>query len=493
MSDTGPTTRLFRVETLTPVHVGSGEDLVRDIDYYDEGGTTYVLDSDLVSAHTAAIQSFADGLVRIAEGGGNPNRSGWDQRNQGGASRSIGDLLRRSAPGLDPKKISLFTVKGAVQALKIRRQIRFGDGRPMLPGSSLKGALRTLLFSGWFGDGRPHGARSVDADKGIRALRFPLREKDKLAAKPLEERLFRFPLPPRNERDPKSDALRMLSVGDAAFATGALEVLSTRAVGTSRNTLTSIEALAKGNVAISRLTLGNSFLNRNLPFPSALPPLEELATWSRLHALHLLRGDRAHFERSGEGMSDPSARCRELEERIGRAAADEIFLRLGWGTGWRTMTGDLLTHEERKRIGFRLGKTRKVVLAGHRGDDRPSGVLGWVSLRPVSAQEAAAVLDDNEAPVPRPNPAPAFPRREEAASRIERHSDSFIEKLQAVKSQWGLVQGLVDEAQRTEDVAQRERRLAALAARLLVLFGGDKRRIKELRNHPILSPYVEKS
>jgi len=39
---------LFKVECLTPVHIGSGDELARGIDFYSEVGFTEVLDPELV-------------------------------------------------------------------------------------------------------------------------------------------------------------------------------------------------------------------------------------------------------------------------------------------------------------------------------------------------------------------------------------------------------------------------------------------------------------
>src|SRR5207247_214628 len=88
------------------------------------------------------------------------------------------------------------------------------------------------------------------------------------------------------------------------------------------------------------------------------------------------------------GAAGPCERCEGLLDRFASVDDKTLVLRLGWGTGWRTMTGDLLTREERDRVMRRVGKTRKVIVEGHSQRSRPADVLGWVQLDPVDAAEA---------------------------------------------------------------------------------------------------------
>ena len=123
---------LFKLECVTPVHVGSGADLIRSIDFYADGGFTEVLDPDLLLMAAGAIEGFADAIRR---------------------GSGIAPFLK--ARGLNPATFRLHRVRGSIEAQRLRLAIRGGDGRPMIPGSSLKGALRTLLLAAWTGEEGP--------------------------------------------------------------------------------------------------------------------------------------------------------------------------------------------------------------------------------------------------------------------------------------------------------------------------------------------------
>ncbi|MFH0980992.1 MAG: hypothetical protein V2A79_05585 [Planctomycetota bacterium] len=86
-------------------------------------------------------------------------------------------------------------------------------------------------------------------------------------------------------------------------------------------------------------------------------------------------------------------------EQEGQAPEHALFLRLGWGIGWTSMTANLTTPEEKKALlennnfGNRLSrlgpqaysprqpfpKSRKLLLRG----EEPAGTAGWLRLDPA--------------------------------------------------------------------------------------------------------------
>ena len=458
---------LFKVECLSPVHIGSGDELVRGIDFYTSEGFTEVLDPDRVLKTFGAFEGFAENIRRGV---------------------GIGEFLKGRA--VQAAACRRYHVPGAIEAHSLRAAIRCGDGRPLIPGSSIKGALRTLLLAGWSGEGAPHSGRRPPP---VRDALWTVGYSGKTSSRRLEEAVFHFSGEGLRANDPKTDLLRTLTVSDAMFAAGSLQVISALALGTTRNTLTAAEALERGAGALVSLRAGDEFLDARLPFPNKLPDLQTLASWSHLQARHLLDGDLEFFKARNE---DPIVgRLEELLAEVEHAAASAIILRLGWGTGWRTMTGDLLTPDERSRVMRRVGKTRKVIIEGHSSRGRPSDALGWVRIEPVSPDEAAALAAATRpAPIeiePEPAPMPVAAAPAPAPQPLARR-DPFAAAIADLKARdWGRVSGYVKQAASHPDPQERERRLSLIAEQLIRIFGNDRKRIREIAQMQELAPFLK--
>jgi CRISPR-associated protein Csm5 len=464
------------VECLTPVHVGSGEALRLDVDYFSASGVTHVLDPERVGEALAGLDALAD---QLATGVG--DRRGF----------SIGDAIARRK--VDPVRLGLYPpVAGKLEASRLRRGLRSADGRLLIPGSTIKGALRTLLLAAWANEDGPHtGRRTRSASRGLEKAAAN-RGKSRFLAQPLEQEIFRVEseAPRLRRQDAQSDVLRMLAVSDAAFPEAALDVVSSKAVGTNRNTLTAVEALRPSARALVTLRVGDGFVEGKPPFSAAhrLPSFHELARLSHAHAKHLLEGDRDYFRQNPVAAS-LADRCDQLLARIRSGREGELFLRLGWGTGWRTMTGDLLTPEERARFAGRVGKTRKVVLDGHGRNAEPRNLFGWVRLARATPEDVERILAE-AAPAPRRAAPPSVVSATADEPRIT--VDVFAQAIEALRPKdFGRISALIAEAEGAPGVDERARRLRLLAGRVRELFWGDKKLRKRLRELPALAPYLE--
>jgi len=451
---------LFRLTCLTPVHVGSGQELVRDIDFFLDGSNTYVLDTERLIAAGAGLAGLADALVN---------------------GRSVIEILRRSR--LEPRDFATHVISDRVDAQRIRVALQSGDGRALVPGSSLKGALRTLMLVGWAAASQPHGTRTPAFDQALRAALAQPRPKSGA----LDDAMFRAPA----LREPKGDILRTLKVSDALFDPGQLTLVSSKAVGTTRVTLTGTESLRPGATAVVRLTVDRTELIRHLGFPADVPSWSELAGWSRAHARHLLVEDQRYF--ADQGCEGPRACCQRLLAEIAALPPAAAVLRLAWGTGWRTMTGDLLTPAERSQLRIRLGKTRKVTLAGHQRNAAPDTVFGWIRLDPVSETEAANLYVAPVVSTP-VQVAPPPDRTTLAGPREGRDvptpaEDPFQMRLRAFHDrEFGQLRQLISQIEARPD---RDAAFRVLGARLAELYGRDKRRFKRIRDeYPQLTPYL---
>ena len=189
-------------------------------------------------------------------------------------------------------------------------------------------------------------------------------------------------------------------------------------------------------------------------------------------------------------------RLEDLLAEVEHCPANAIVLRLGWGTGWRTMTGDILNADERGRVMGRVGKTRKVIIEGHSSRGRPCDVFGWIKIDPVSTEDATAI-----AAATRPAPieieevavsAPVAARVAPSPSSPLAQRDPFAAAIADLKPKdWGKVNGYVKQATGHPDQSERERRLRLLAEQLTRIFGHDRKRMKDIAQIAELAPYLK--
>ncbi len=453
----------FRLTCLTPVHIGSGIEYVSGIDFIVRNGKTFILNSERVLQRLSDIGQLARDLDTLRS--------------------KIRDLFQGKKA---EEYVWTHAAATVPEGVKTRALLRSALGNPLIPGSSLKGALRTLIFAGRAGNGGPHQPMSPELERKFKAAARQAHTRSKNAALDLEQALFRQQAR-LHRNDAKADLMRACSVADVVFAMDCATIVLTKATGTQTNTLTAVEALAAGSAAAATIRLGDRYLESEL-FTDNLPSWERISQWSREHSRFLLRGDLQYFQDIGANLT---ARLERLEQQIKQATPQTIFLRLGWGTGWRSMTGDLLPHgQERQRLlpksSARGPKTRKVIVAG--SNHEPSDILGWVSLQPISAETAGELNRAVQPAAPAPPEAPAS-----NPIAVSFPEDLFIQGLSHLRpADWGSLAHLYAQAQ--QDEKRRGTRLEGLARRISEVWGHDKKRLAEARaKFPELEPYWKKS
>jgi len=295
---------------------------------------------------------------------------------------------------------------------------RDARGQPYLPGSSLKGALRTALAYAFLRQELRQASREQRhakfAETAVgRALLEQLRREHRRRewfARPLETRLFQ-----QSETfDPNQDLLRAVrpadsdplppdatvveQVGIYRVKNGALELVSDK-----HRWL--VETLPEGTQLTLRwdIDFGLFGVERGLPEEARRHvTLEHLFRACRDFAWRLVT---VEYELAQKARSPVAAFYRELAARIEQAAGaatPETYLQLGWGTGWRAKTiGPLLELSDIKDGEEVLGKlvaelrlsrgqprlpfprTRRFV----ERNGRASLPLGWVRLRLLATEE----------------------------------------------------------------------------------------------------------
>ena len=140
-------TRTYELECVSPVHVGNGETLMAFEYLYDSTNQyVYFINEGkwitFLMRHNL-IDAFADRLMNIAGSKQNTVESLWDWLVHKGISE---DELK----GLGERKAKATTLEvseGGKRSLNdIHVQMATAEGQPYIPGSSIKGALRTAIL-----------------------------------------------------------------------------------------------------------------------------------------------------------------------------------------------------------------------------------------------------------------------------------------------------------------------------------------------------------
>lgn len=358
------------LDTLSPVHIGDGRELRQDFDFVVHEGHTYLLNEDQL------LSAKMDGLQ--------PDRSGHYP--------PPGKLLNEQ----DFKKPEYFhySLRGAPRSSKtdarIKTFIKDVYNRPYIPGSSLKGALRTALaWTGW---------------KEIRPTldRNAIGRKKSWAGQPLERKLF--------GPDPNHDLLRALQVSDlhgmqkpgAGLMLVNAQVLTKRSIGSPIE----LEAVAGDKRFTGSLTIDDSLFDasteRELHFANRRHWLEELMPRAQAHSHARIIKLVEWFEKA-EGTEDIARFYRQLAEV--KPNPNQALLQVGWGSGWdgKTFWTHLMQnsalfeqlvqefHMHRagrnappRKAGDDFPRSKRAAIVIKDGIARPVAPFGWmlVELRP---------------------------------------------------------------------------------------------------------------
>lgn len=381
-----PRNMVAHVKLLTDLHIGTGTELVRDIDWIAPGdGYVYV-------AHGERLM---DEVFRRAE------QEGRDMaeiaRVLAGSTltslyRELHWLTQVDFRGDSP--LFLYRLRAEPATVAIREQIKDVYGQPYLPGSSLKGALRTAL--------------AVSAAAEIQPDLTKLEYSRAWAGQPVERQFF--------GRDPNHDLLRALQVGDSQPVSAAKLVLrrahiyptaANTSQGRSRGLDVDIEALGSGAELKLPIHVPTELLqDRGTPFDrrrglelaeweSRAGWLERLARAGKKQSVALLTEEANFFrERPKTEVGEAQQFLGRLVQEFPQLGPNEFYLVLGWGGGWHTKTlnqvlkrdpkvlADLITRYRLNRTGaYKPGtpfpKSRHL-LRNRMGQAGPP--LGWVKV-----------------------------------------------------------------------------------------------------------------
>ncbi|MHA1974148.1 MAG: type III-A CRISPR-associated RAMP protein Csm5 [Candidatus Hodarchaeales archaeon] len=344
------------LEVISPVHIDSGKgDLLADYDF-TVGREVYVIDQDK--------------MWEIL------GESVW---NQEGLDARLSNLLKLNQYDTCSRYI-LNNPGGTTHIPKIKEQIKTAQGELYIPGSSLKGAIRTAL-----------AFAMVDSGE-ITVSKRDLGRNPRFAAQRIESKLF--------GQNPNSDLFRALHVTDSE-SVQLKDNLKLYPVSTY--SLRGDELRSKGNrfqsyvEALSKETKLNFSIRRDdyllrpehqqLKFNRQKDWLKNFVYHCNTFADALISNEIDFYE--FYHLSTLQQFYQYLQKKFDQLDEDrECMLNIAWGTGWNpktiglTMTDDIFYHVKRQ---YRLGrknedefpKSRRLIEIGN----APEMPLGWIKVR----------------------------------------------------------------------------------------------------------------
>ena len=354
------------LQTLSPVHIGDGGELRQDFDFIVREGRTYRLDEDRLLA--AKIDTL---------------RPGRD-----GHYPPPGKLLNEK--DLDNPEFFRYVLRGTPRSAKtdarIKTFIKDVSDQPYIPGSSLKGALRTALaWTGW-SEIRPALDRSA------------IGRRKSWAGQPLERKLF--------GPDPNHDLLRALQVSDlrgpqepgAGLMLVNAQVLTRRSTGSP----VELEALVGDRKFTGSLTIDERLFDpqaeRELHFANRRHWLNELLPRAQAHSQARIAKLVDWFEQA-EGAEAIARFYRQLVDV--QLGPNQALVQLGWGSGWdgktfwthlmenpvffESLVDEFRLHRAGKgapprRPGDPFPRSKRAAMVVKQGVARPAAPFGWVLL-----------------------------------------------------------------------------------------------------------------
>lgn len=374
------------ITTLTPVHIGTGQELLN----------LYDLKQDPQQRQTYRLN--VDAILEDALTGDNP------KLNQRMLSLRPAELVDIEEMRQHPN-YSIYTLKGTPRSGQVKEQIKNVWGQLYLPGSSLKGALRTVI------------ARSISNQfKG--QLFISDRARDKTADDLIDQRIF--------GRNPNYDLLRALQVADSQPVDIAPELINVSVVKKGKaQAPIDVEAIPRQTTFETTIHL-EEYLYKEIGKVVKLDdgqwghPVQKLG-WTpeqtRLfHNLPIAARNLAQRRFKQEYDYFQSANLKKPAEIYNiwlnslptLKGTQSFYLQLGWAGGWdnKTLGAEIIAQDKQGnfdqnqfvevRNNFRLGKPPKggqnwqaragdVFPASRRlrvnGRDEPIEPLGWIEVR----------------------------------------------------------------------------------------------------------------
>lgn len=330
--------RNITVECITPVHVGSGVKFKKDIDFF-------------ISSNPNILGIIDDRKVIEALGGEVVTRetvNAWV--NAIDQNRSVLELL--------PSNITIKQVSKRVRNYTdisrrgdLREQMHTSKNQPMIPGSSLKGAIRTAIWD----------ALIKDDTIEYNDIHYTINNRDIFSDKKLNKKAF-SPLAENDKIDPNKDILRFFQITDVIFNHNdanneVLKVLSDQQDGwkvkpydeNAECIITNAKTF--GRIKMDFRSMANNLRERYVKELKETSSLNELWRTCNQYTLKMLKAEIAFFREDMNRYNDSLLqkyinKVESLINTVNHLPPDSCMIRLGHGTGYRFMTGNKIVSEK---------------------------------------------------------------------------------------------------------------------------------------------------
>ena len=332
----------YRIDTITRCHIGTGTKLIENVDFISSKGVVGILSSEKIYALLGdrGVDLWCLAIER--------KRNLWQ------------DVILTQKPNTRPEEVcSRVIARYGESCRELSEQIA-SNGTPYIPGSSLKGAIVSAL---------------VGTYREQIKLPYEIRSKNNIVG----EQIFVQPEEKngRTKYEPTNSLLRLLRVGDAYFKPEHLVAVECYGLNLreqdpiiDKDTKMLIECLeceATATVDIQLLSAFHDTCRRIMPpLPEAMQSEEQLLVAINNHTKRLLN-EELKFWKSQKGRRyyhiDSEQEQKEFDEYIGYIealrdltdecqAGSEALLRVGYGSGWRFMTGGWIddTHRQWQQV-----------------------------------------------------------------------------------------------------------------------------------------------
>jgi CRISPR-associated protein Csm5 len=364
----------YEISVESPVHIGSGEKL-GSMDLVVQNGRVFIIDFNKVLSELK--NKGEDPLVL------------HDEIERFGRNFSFGNFLYRKR--IDAKTVSRTSFLCQAKPNSVSSFIKNAFGIPLLPGSSLKGAIRTALI--WYFLKDESIKNEVET-----TLQEALRTRERKIGQQLENLVFYG-----KKKDPQYDMNKAVTVADASFEADLLKLALCKTFTVKgENRLVPkhydiyVEAvMPRSEVGTTDISLNSYFLEEKLSeigfSKDRVDLLREFPRICNEFSKNLIEYELEFFE------------CHELPEIVQfyekllnslPETNDEFLMRLGSGVGWISTTIGLILEKNPDllrdiRETFRMGKrksrpyyipefpkTRKLIVV----EETPKYPLGWIRL-----------------------------------------------------------------------------------------------------------------
>lgn len=379
----------IEIQTLTPVHIGSGRDLMHNTEFLLDNGKIGVVDEKKV--------------LKII---GEENIDKWVNIINSGESLLDYVKLRKSDIELNDISNRTMSVYGSNLANKqsLKEQLHSAKLLPMIPGSSIKGAIRTAVISWLVNNNTSKVSSIIKKQKDFfiskrHDWQWNLKDFQKVEANILNELLsgsFRM--------DANKNTLRFLHISDFVFNYGTLasnmQVMNYygNKWEAKRGSDQLVEMIGSNSIAEGRIKINKELLNINITNKEIQSDINFLSSKNQLfniiknHTKKLVDKEVKLWEEDDASKSDNINDYIEklilIRDEINNCNENEAILRVGGGSGWDFITGawaktntKLFNNDEYDKLMLLLNKGRDVVyFPKTRKMDEDGDLMGFVKL-----------------------------------------------------------------------------------------------------------------